>query len=843
MRFRSLAAFASLVVVPAVVTRADAVVELGNGDTVAGSFLAQNETESFRFLVPAGAKLSVVAQGTKKPGRPAPRVDLVLLDPDGADLAAGGGVLVPLATGAKVVNLNVPRSGVHTARVTSAAVGDYSFRAKWRSATRPARAPVGFAFGGDETTVRFAADAGATATLTVASAQATSRPRLVRIASLDGSWTSADFDEPSRAAATAHTVRRVKLGGLGCDYVLTVRQAGATPGDANVSVVLAAPKPKARRIDVTTRQTGAGTLDNYAVGTPVGPSGGRVAPGADGLAPIDGAALDVPPGVLAKPVVAVVSTSDALRPPTGQPCGPAVAVGPATLAFRSVPADPDAAPRVTLPFDPEPFGGDFAALEVWTRDAKGRVRLVEPKSSYVIDAVRGTVTFPVAGGGAFQAFGPAAARPADLDGDGFDDLVAPAPHAAGGAGQVFVYFGRADFAASPPSAPGATLSGPAGDAAFGAWTAVGDVNADGIADLAVTSRSEEAPAFGRVHVYFGGPGFPAQTPDAVFTGTPQAGIDFARRMAIGDVTGDGAADLVVGAPGASVDMTAQGAVYIARGGASFTSHVSSDAEILRIRGTASRLAVGRTVAIGKLGAAATTYLLVAGDGTVQVPEQGRVYLIPAGAGLTAGFVQSTVVAITGSATADRFGADITAVDVDADGANDLVVGAPGVEVPVGAGSITDAGDVYVFLAKDGFATSSASTASVRLSGASGAGEARGTYLGVGRFVGTAPRDLVFASPLRDELPLSQPGAVQVQRSGAAFPSGSQRATGTDDYAHFGRVLPAVDLNGDGRDEIVVAAPGASGGRGAVTVVFGPGGFAGRSVVLVGQTVGDQLGGE
>ena len=280
MRFRSLAAFASLVVVPAVVTRADAVVELGNGDTVAGSFLAQSETESFRVLVPAGAKLSVVAQGTKKPGRPAPRVDLVLLDPDGADLAAGGGVLVPLATGAKVVNLNVPRSGVHTARVTSAAVGDYSFRAKWRSATRPARAPVGFAFGGDETTVRFAADAGATATLTVASAQATSRPRLVRIASLDGSWTSADFDEPSRAAATAHTVRRVKLGGLGCDYVLTVRQAGATPGDANVSVVLAAPKPNARRIDVTTRQTGAGTLDNYAVGTPVGPSGGRVAPGA-----------------------------------------------------------------------------------------------------------------------------------------------------------------------------------------------------------------------------------------------------------------------------------------------------------------------------------------------------------------------------------------------------------------------------------------------------------------------------------------------------------------------------------------------------------------------------------
>ncbi|MBX7194051.1 MAG: integrin alpha [Sandaracinaceae bacterium] len=139
----------------------------------------------------------------------------------------------------------------------------------------------------------------------------------------------------------------------------------------------------------------------------------------------------------------------------------------------------------------------------------------------------------------------------DFNGDGFADLAVGAPGVDTGAtegGEVSVYLGGAGTAFDVTA--DWTRTGTVANAHLGTSVALTDLNADGFADVAVGAPDQTGTAAGagRVYVYFG-----STSPDTTLDGTLLGGVAAGRLgvaiAAAGDVDRDGYGDLLVGAHG------------------------------------------------------------------------------------------------------------------------------------------------------------------------------------------------------------------------------------------------------------------------------------------------------
>ncbi len=188
----------------------------------------------------------------------------------------------------------------------------------------------------------------------------------------------------------------------------------------------------------------------------------------------------------------------------------------------------------------------------------------------------------------------------DVNGDGFDDVVIGAPNAdsnGSGSGTSYLVFGSSRL---PATLELADLNGANGfrmdgensnDHSGYAVAGAGDINGDGFDDV-VIGAPDANPGdgrTGRIYVVFGRESFSSTVDLARLDGRDgfkldgenfgdDAGISVS---AAGDITGDGRADLVVGAQGADVDGNADaGRSYVIYGRGTPDDGVSVEDEVI-----------------------------------------------------------------------------------------------------------------------------------------------------------------------------------------------------------------------------------------------------------------------
>jgi tetratricopeptide (TPR) repeat protein len=322
-------------------------------------------------------------------------------------------------------------------------------------------------------------------------------------------------------------------------------------------------------------------------------------------------------------------------------------------------------------------------------------------------------------------FGWIARRIGDVDGDGVNDIVTSAPtHTIDGspAGRVYVYSGKSGKLVW-------TQTGSSGGRLGIGIEAAGDVNADGIPDVIAS-----APGIGRAYIYSGKDGKVLLTLGA---GDPSEA--FGRHVSgVGDINGDGHADVIVGAPGNNAAGQGAGRAYVYSGkdgsvlmtldgekaGDAFGSAVAGykdkrHAFLIAGAPNAGPQNHGRvyvyagltkkpkfTIEADETGAKlGAMFLSVVGDvNHDKVPDiyasdfsnnakgnsTGRIYVYSGADG-------KRLLTLTGEAANDGFGiGPADAGDVNHDGYDDLIVGAW-----QHSGAASSGGKVYLYSGKDG----------------------------------------------------------------------------------------------------------------------------------------------
>lgn len=185
---------------------------------------------------------------------------------------------------------------------------------------------------------------------------------------------------------------------------------------------------------------------------------------------------------------------------------------------------------------------------------------------------------------------------------------------------------------------------------------------------------------------------------------------------------------------------------------------------------------------------------------------------------------------TNEEASGAFGAAVSGIpDINGDGYDDVIVGAP----KENGGGVVDAGRVYIYSGKTGAFIRAHSSPNDSIQGAYGIavagipdvdGDGRGDYL-----VG-ASGELAFG------------GRVYLYSGASGNLIRFHSSPNSENSGFFGRSVAGVrDLNGDGRGDYVVGAPGENGQRGRVYVYSGNNGALIRTTLSPNAEPGGQFG--
>lgn len=309
----------------------------------------------------------------------------------------------------------------------------------------------------------------------------------------------------------------------------------------------------------------------------------------------------------------------------------------------------------------------------------------------------------------------------DLNADGFDDLVMGAPYASGAdrtrtqSGQVQVVFGTA----VPPAvidlrfAPHVDIDGEGPFQYIGRSVTVGDVNGDGFDDVLVDSWSAmdatgTLDVAGRSYLVLGRAEWPARIDLATEADTTIYGRRADDRLssgqAIGDVDGDGTGDLLIDAMNADGPGTLRGQagqILVFRGRPFWPRTIDCAMEspdtVLYGADRLDQFGFYKFVT-GDLDGDGFEEVIgssSSADGSAgqRLAGEIRAYEIGPRMPVTVDLRTKADVVITGGEAGDQIGPRMGIGDIDGDGRLDLIYGARGADGPDNARS--DCGDIYV----------------------------------------------------------------------------------------------------------------------------------------------------
>jgi hypothetical protein len=381
----------------------------------------------------------------------------------------------------------------------------------------------------------------------------------------------------------------------------------------------------------------------------------------------------------------------------------------------------------------------------------------------------------------------------DLNNDGKDDLIVGAREYNSNQGRVYIFYNDGNYPTKAGRAD-VTLTGEAGTNFGGALT-VGDFNADGKADLAVGAISYSSGT-GRAYVFYGGNmvNEPATNADIILTGEVSNSY-FGTKLVTGDLNADGRDDLIVSA---DTHNSWTGRVYVFYGGSIVTENASA-ADVL-LTGQQTINYFGSALTVGDFNFDGKDDLAV---GAYQYTSQGRAYIFYGGSMVSENASGADII-LTGGSFNDYFGRSLTTGDLNTDGKDDLVVGAPGYN--------TLQGRTYIFYGGS-MISEGAAGADVTITG--DALSQFGSILSIGDLNADGRDDLVASAPIYSSF--NGTGRAYIFYNDGSIPTTAATAdvilTGeaTDNY--YGAALATGDLNADGRDDLLVGAYGYNSSQG------------------------------
>ena len=458
-----------------------------------------------------------------------------------------------------------------------------------------------------------------------------------------------------------------------------------------------------------------------------------------------------------------------------------------------------------------------------------------------------------AGESAADSYGTSVATAGDINGDGYSDILAGAPHYFNGdqdtLGAVYVYLGSAS---GVESSPDTILVGEVEHSKYGFSVATGgDLNGDGIHDVLIGApEHEDSPSIigGVVFVYLG-----SETGLALDTilESGQSNAEFGFSVAwAGEVADDRFDDIVVGAPGYDDNDSFEGGVaFIYEGSASGLVNIPDDT--LTLDNDEARFGFSVATA-GDVNADGYSDVIIGApsldDGGTTNAGAAFVYR-----GAASGLNSTHTWSDTGTAANVEFGATVsTAGDVDGNGYSDVVVGAPG--------SSSDQGLAYIY---QGYSSGLADTVETTLDMSQAGAEFGTSVATAGDVDGDGYADVIVGAPLYDNGETNEGAAFVYFGSDSGLVNIPVDTLDSDQAeAKFGAaVSTAGDVDGRGYSDVIIGAPAysdGSGGEGGAFVFLGDiflpdttavwagtgdqsGAAYGHSVASIGDVNGDGYG--